>query len=87
MEPIRITITKDGRDILIASSEGRQIKIISTNNELKASETIEFLNYEDNKKYELVELTEETKSDKNLCYVYEVFRSIIEKINPIEEIE
>lgn len=86
MEQIEITIIKEGKDILITSTEGREIKITQNNNELKASETLEFLNYTENKKYKLNDLDEESKTDKNLGYVYEIFKSIIEKINPIEEI-
>lgn len=86
MEQIEITIIKEGKDILITSTEGRQIKITQNNNELKASETLEFLNYAENKRYKLNELDEESKNDKNLGYVYEIFKSIIEKINPIDEI-
>ena len=84
MEQIEITIIKEGKDILITSTEGRQIKITQNNNELKASETLEFLNYAENKRYKLND--EESKNDKNLGYVYEIFKSIIEKINPIDEI-
>ncbi len=86
MEQIEITIIKEGKDILITSTEGRQIKITQNNNELKASETLEFLNYAENKRYKLNDLDEESKNDKNLGYVYEIFKSIIEKINPIDEI-
>ena len=71
MEQIEITIIKEGKDILITSTEGRQIKITQNNNELKASETLEFLNYAENKRYKLNELDEESKNDKNLGYVYE----------------
>ena len=86
MEQIEITIIKEGKDILITSTEGRQIKITQNNNELKASETLEFLNYAENKRYKLNDLDEESKNDNNLGYVYEIFKSIIEKINPIDEI-
>lgn len=86
MEQIEITIIKEGKDILITSTEGRQIKITQNNNELKASEILEFLNYAENKRYKLNDLDEESKNDKNLGYVYEIFKSIIEKINPIDEI-
>lgn len=85
MEQIEITIIKEGKDILIMSTEGRQIKITQNNNELKASETLEFLNYVENKRYKLNELDEEAMQDKNLKYVYEIFKSIIEKINPVDE--
>lgn len=64
MEPIKITIIKEGGDILIISTEGRQIKITQNNNELKASETIEFLNYSENKSYYLNDLEEKYKLDK-----------------------
>lgn len=84
MEPIKIAIVKEGKDILITSTEGGQIRITQSNNELKASETLEFLNYTENKKYILNELTEESKVDKNLVYVYEIFKAIIEKINPVD---
>ena len=86
MEQIEITIIKEGKDILITSTEGRQIKITQNNNELKASEILEFLNYAEHKKYKLNDLDEESKNDKNLGYVYEIFKSIIEKINPIDEV-
>lgn len=86
MGQIEIEIVKEGKDILITSTEGRQIKITQNNNELKASETLEFLNYAENKRYKLNNLDEESKNDKNLGYVYEIFKSIIEKINPIDEI-
>lgn len=85
MEPIEIKIVKEGKDILITSTEGGQIKITQNNNELKASETLEFLNYAENKRYKLNDLDEDSKSDKNLGYVYEIFKSIIEKINPVDE--
>ena len=85
MEQIKISIEKEGKDILIKSSEGRQIKIIQSNNELKASETKEFLNYTSNKRYILRELSEDLISDKNLKYVYEIFKEIIDKLNPIAE--
>ena len=45
MEPIKIAIVKEGKDILVTSTEGGQIRITQNNNELKASETLEFLNY------------------------------------------
>ena len=77
---------KEGKDILITSTEGRQIKIPQSNNELKASETLEFLNYTEDKRYKLKDLDEELNADKNLVYVYEIFKSIIEKINPVDEI-
>ena len=32
------------------------------------------------------DLDEELNADKNLVYVYEIFKSIIEKINPVDEI-
>lgn len=85
MEQTEITIVKEGKDILIKSTEGRQIKITQNNNELKASETLEFLNYTENKKYKLHDLDEDLKEDKNLKYVYEIFKSIIEKLNPVDE--
>jgi hypothetical protein len=85
MEPIKITIIKEGGDILIISTEGRQIKITQNNNELKASETIEFLNYSENKSYYLNDLEEKYKLDKNLIYVYKIFNNIIEKLNPIDK--
>lgn len=86
MGQIEITIVKEGKDILITSTEGRQIKIPQSNNELKASETLEFLNYAENKRYKLNDLDEASKTDKNLGYVYEIFKAIIEKINPVDEI-
>lgn len=86
MEQIEITIVKEGKDILITSTEGRQIKIPQSNNELKASETFEFLNYAENKRYKLNDLDEASKTDKNLGDVYEIFKAIIEKINPVDEI-
>ena len=61
MEPIEITIDKDGKDILITNTEGRQIKIYQNNNELKASEILEFLDYIENKKYKLNDLDESLK--------------------------
>lgn len=61
MEQIEITIIKEGKDILITSTEGRQIKITQNNNELKASEILEFLNYAEHKKYKLNDLDEESK--------------------------
>ena len=85
MEPIKITIIKEGGDILIISTEGRQIKITQNNNELKAYETIEFLNYSENKSYYLNDLEEKYKLDKNLIYVYKIFNNIIEKLNPIDK--
>ena len=36
MGQIEIEIVKEGKDILITSTEGRQIKIPQSNNELKA---------------------------------------------------
>ncbi len=85
MEPIEITIDKDGKDILITNTEGRQIKIYQNNNELKASEILEFLDYIENKKYKLNDLDESLKSDKNLVYIYEIFKEIIGKLNPIDD--
>ena len=84
-EDVVVDIVKEGKDILIKSTEGRQIKITQNNNELKASETLEFLNYTENKKYKLHDLGEDLKADKNLKYVYEIFKSIIEKLNPVDE--
>ena len=81
MGQIEIEIVKEGKDILITSTEGRQIKIPQSNNELKASETLEFLNYTEDKRYKLKDLDEELNADKNLVYVYEIFKSIIEKID------
>ena len=86
MGQIEIEIVKEGKDILITSTEGRQIKIPQSNNELKPSETLEFLNYTEDKRYKLKDLDEELNADKNLVYVYEIFKSIIEKINPVDEI-
>ena len=57
-----------------------------TNKELKASETLRFLNYTDGKKYILNPLDEKLKNDKNIQYVYQIFYEIIDKLNPIEEI-
>ena len=85
MEQIEITIAKEGKDILISNTEGRQIKITQNNNELKASEVLEFLNYSENKSYKLKELEEELNNNKNIKYIYEIFKSIIEKLNPVEE--
>ncbi len=87
MEPIEITIAKEGKDILISNTEGRQIKITQNNNELKASEVLEFLNYSENKRYKLKELEEELNNNKNIKYIYEIFKSIIEKLNPVEEVK
>ena len=84
MELIEITIVKEGKDILITSTEGRQIRIAQNNNELKASEILEFLNYAENKTYKLNDLDEVSKENKNLGYVYEIFKSIIEKLNPVD---
>ena len=87
MEQIEITIVKEGKDILISNSEGRQIKITSNNNELKASEVLEFLNYSEKKIYKLNELDEDLNSNKNIRFIYEIVKSIIEKINPVDGIE
>lgn len=87
MEQIEITIAKEGKDILISNTGGRQIKITQNNNELKASEVLEFLNYSENKRYKLKELEEELNNNKNIKYIYEIFKSIIEKLNPVEELK
>lgn len=87
MELIEITITKEGKDILITNTKGGEIRITPSNNELKASETLEFLSYADNKTYKLNELDEAYAQDKNLKYVYEIFKSIIDKINPVDDNE
>lgn len=79
MEQIDITITKDGKDLLITNSKGREIKI--SNNELKASETIEFLDYKPENRYNLNPLDENIAQDKNVKYVHEIFTLIIDKIN------
>lgn len=86
MEPINIEVTRENKDILVKNTEGRQIKILENNKELKASETLQFLNYMEGKKYILKPLEQELKNDKNIQYVYQIFQEIIEKLNPIEEI-
>ena len=86
MKPINIEVTRENKDILVKSTEGRQIKILENNKELKASETLQFLNYMEGKKYILKPLEQELKNDQNIQYVYQIFKEIIEKLNPIEEI-
>ena len=85
MEQINIEITRENKDILIKNTEGGEIKILETNKELKASETLRFLNYTDGKKYIFNPLDEKLKNDKNIQYVYQIFYEIIDKLNPIEE--
>lgn len=85
MEPISIEITRENKDILVKSTEGREIKILEKNKELKASETLKFLNYVEGKNYIIIPLEEELKNDKNIQYVYQIFYEIIEKLNPLNE--
>lgn len=86
MERINIEITKESGDILIKNDQGGEFRIPDSNKELRASETLNFLNYNENKYYVLKELDESVKNDKNIQYVYKIFEEIIEKINPeIEE--
>ena len=54
------------------------IQLIRENERLKI--------YIENYKNQLKDLDEELNADKNLVYVYEIFKSIIEKINPVDEI-
>ena len=85
MEPIKITMTKEGKDIYIKNSNGGQIHILSTNNELKASDIIAFLDYKENVEYKVEALSETDRDDKNLKYVHELFCSIVDKINPVND--
>ena len=85
METVNISITRAEQYVLIKSSEGQQIKILDSNKVLKATEIINFLMYEKNKKYVVNQLTEEIKNDKNVLSIYEIFDEIVQKLNPIEE--
>jgi len=83
METVTITISKDRDNINIASSEGQSITISNTNKELKATETIAFLNYNKDKTYSIDELSPELQKDKNIVSIYTIFKEIVDKLNPI----
>lgn len=83
MEMVKIVINKERNDIIITSSEGQKITITESNKELKATETIEFLNYTKDKSYHIEALSEELKKDKNIVSIYMIFKEIVEKLNPI----
>ncbi len=86
METVEITIGKDRDNIFIKSSEGQNITISNDNKELKATETIEFLNYTKNKNYVVIPLNEELQKDKNIVSIYMIFKEISDKLNPAFDI-
>lgn len=83
METVKITISKDRDNINITSSEGQSISISNTNKELRATETIAFLNYDKDKTYFVEELSPELQKDKNIVSVHTIFKEITDKLNPI----
>lgn len=85
MEMVNIKISRNLQSILVKSSEGQQIEILDSNKELKASDVINFLNYSSNKKYILDTLEDGLKNDKNVISIYEIFKEIFDRINPVEE--
>ena len=84
MKTVEIKICKQGRDILITNSEGKEITISETNKQLKATKVVEFLDYNKDVLYELKEIEDELKEDKNIEYVYIILGEIIEKLNQNE---
>lgn len=81
MAKVNISITKEGEDILVRNTEGREIKILNDIKELKATDVISFLNYSNENEYELLEIDEYLKDDKNVFCVYTIFEEIIGQIN------
>lgn len=83
MATINITISKVGSDIIIKTTEGKQIKISDSNKELKATEVIKLLNYDKNNVYKLEDLDSELLKDKSIVSVYTIFEEIVDKLNPV----
>lgn len=83
METVKITISKDRDNINITSSEGQSISISNANKELRATETIEFLNYDKDKTYFVEDLSTELQKDKNIVSIYTIFKEITDKLNPV----
>ena len=83
METINITISKVGSDIIIKTTEGKQIKISDSNKELKATEVIKLLNYDKDNVYKLEDLDSELLKDKSIVSVYTIFEEIVDKLNPV----
>lgn len=83
MVTINITISKVGSDIIIKTTEGKQIKISDSNKELKATEVIKLLNYDKNNVYKLEDLDSELLKDKSIVSVYTIFEEIVDKLNPV----
>ncbi len=83
MATINITISKVGSDIIIKTTEGKQIKISDSNKELKATEVINLLNYDKNNVYKLEDLDSELLKDKSIVSVYTIFEEIVDKLNPV----
>lgn len=83
METINITISKVGSDIIIKTTEGKQIKISDSNKELKATEVIKLLNYDKDNVYKLEDLESELLKDKSIVSVYTIFEEIVDKLNPV----
>lgn len=83
MATISITISKIGSDIIIKTTEGKQIKISDSNKELKATEVINLLNYAKDNVYVLEDLDSELLKDKSIVSVHTIFEEIVDKLNPV----
>lgn len=84
MAVVKITVAKLGNDIMITNSLGKEIKILDINKQIKATDIVTFLNYTKDITYELEDIEENLKEDKNVNYVHMIFCEIIEKINQNE---
>lgn len=84
MAVIEIKVAKSGNDIMITNSLGKEIKILDINKQIKATDIATFLSYTKDITYELEDIEESLKEDKNVNYVHLIFSEIIEKINQNE---
>lgn len=78
---IVIDIKKENGIISVCSSEGYVTIIDNINKEIKASEILKLLNYNENKKYILSELNSDDIKDEVMECIYDILNDIINNVN------
>lgn len=80
-----VCLTEEG-NVQIKENE-KILEIKSDIKEIKASEILEFLEYDEDKKYILDEISKELQENEFVQCIYEIFAEIVDKINNIDNEE